>query len=169
MKWYKNMIDKERTSFNKVVIVTLIGIVLIILIIIATYQTNASLADIPKGYIDKVEYYDNEGLSDHTDYAKYIYKSKEVVLKNKEYKKVKQEDIQNIIGYFENFAGWMTTLERLNEYDFDTNAISEGDYIKIITKEGQKIGDSKYDKYDNYSIYFFDIETLTLYYIHSNI
>lgn len=46
---------------------------------------------------------------------------------------------------------------------------NEGDYARIATKEGEKIGDSKYQKYDNYSIYFFDTETLTLYYIHNNI
>ena len=64
----------------------------------------------------------------------------------------------------------MKSESRLDEYDFDTSVINEGDYVKIVTKEGQPInGDSTYGKYDNYSIYFFDIETLTLYYIHNNI
>ena len=53
--------------------------------------------------------------------------------------------------------------------DFDINDINEGDYVKIKTKEGQKIANGKYETYDNYSVYFFDIETLTLYYIHNNI
>lgn len=33
----------------------------------------------------------------------------------------------------------------------------------------EKNGDSEYTKYDNYSIYYFDIDSLTLYYMHSNI
>ena len=37
------------------------------------------------------------------------------------------------------------------------------------TKEGKEIEDSKYGKFDDYSVYFFDAETLTLYYIHNNI
>lgn len=70
----------------------------------------------------------------------------------------------NVINYFYNFE----QLEKEN-YDFNCNNINEGDYYYIKTKEGEKIGDSKYDKYDNYSIYLYDIESHTLYYIHSNI
>ena len=71
--------------------------------------------------------------------------------------------------YFEDFSSWMESADRLREFDFDINDINEGDYVKIKTKEGQKIANGKYEKYDNYSVYFFDIETLTLYYIHNNI
>ena len=63
----------------------------------------------------------------------------------------------------------MISQEREKEYDFDINLITEGDYVKIKTKEGKKIGNSKYGKFDDYSVYFFDVETLTLYYIHNNI
>lgn len=63
----------------------------------------------------------------------------------------------------------MRECDRLDEYDFDESVINSWDYIRIKTKEGEKIGDSKYEKYDNYSVYYFDIETLTLCYIHSNI
>ena len=60
-------------------------------------------------------------------------------------------------------------MRQLDEYDFNESIINEGDYVKIKTKEGQPIGNSKYKKYDNYNVYFFDSETKTLYYIHSNI
>lgn len=63
----------------------------------------------------------------------------------------------------------MEDAGRLDEYDFNEVIINEGDYVKIKTKEGQTIGNSKYKKYDNYHVYFFDSETNTLYYIHSNI
>lgn len=35
--------------------------------------------------------------------------------------------------------------------------------------EGKKIGDNIYEKFDNYTIYLYDIETHTLIYIHANI
>ena len=63
----------------------------------------------------------------------------------------------------------MESLERLNEYDFDVNSITENDYVRIVTKEGTPIGDSIYGRFDNYSVFLFDSETLTLYYIHNNI
>ena len=62
----------------------------------------------------------------------------------------------------------MKTSNRLNEYDFLNDYISEGDYFYIKTKEGEKIGNSYYGKYDNYTIYFFDTDQNILYYIHSN-
>jgi len=146
-----------------------LAIVLIIFMFATTGCSNSKMAGIPDGYIDKEEYYDKYSFCDYTDYAKYMYDSKDVITSNKDYKKIEQDDIQNIVGYFENFSGWMESSDRLSEFDFDIGVINEGDYVKIKTKEGQKIGNGKYEKNDNYSIYFFDIETLTLYYIHSNI
>ena len=44
----------------------------------------------------------------------------------------------------------MISQEREKEYDFDINLITEGDYVKIKTKEGKEIGNSKYGKFDDY-------------------
>ena len=143
-----------------------LAITLVIFVFVTTGCSQSKMVGIPDGYIDKKEYYDKDGFQDYTDYAKYLYASKDVIINNKEYKKIEQDDIQNIIGYFEDFSGWMKAADRLSEFNFDINNINEGDYVKIKTKEGQKVGNGKYD---NYSIYFFDIETLTLYYIHNNI
>ena len=77
--------------------------------------------------------------------------------------------MDNIKSYFNDFKSVMESKERLNEYDFDIDSITENDYVRIITKEGTPIGDSTYGKFDNYSIFLFDSETLTLYYIHNNI
>ena len=78
-----------------------------------------------------------------------------------------KEGIQDSSDY----AKYIYNDEKVIEgiYDFDTSIITEGDYVRIETKEGEEIGDSTYGKYDNYSVYFFDRETLTLYYIHNNI
>lgn len=142
---------------------------LMLIIIITGCYKRLDNVEIPKGYINQQEFYDENGFQDYTDYAKYIYSTQDIIVNNNKYKKITTEDAENIKCYFENFHSRMKASNRLDEYDFDESIINEGDYIRIKTKEGQKIGDSRYEKYDNYSIYFFDIETFTLYYIHSNI
>lgn len=143
-------------------------LLLILIFVITGCSSQEDIVEIPKGYTYKEEYYDENGFQDYTDYAKYIYPSQSVIINNDDYKKITKEDIESIKGYFNNFRNWMTS-SRLDEYDFYDSMINEGDYVRIKTKEGEKIGNSQYNKYDNYSVYFFDIETLTLYYIHSNI
>ena len=143
-------------------------LITIILILLLTAGGGTMYTEIPKSYISKTEYYDKEGIQDHTDYAKYGY-DKVIVENDDNYTKVSKDDIENIKSYFNNFKDVMESLERLNEYDFDVNSITENDYVRIVTKEGTPIGDSTYGKFDNYSIFLFDSETLTLYYIHNNI
>lgn len=143
-------------------------LITIILILLLTACDGTMNTEIPKGYTTKTEYYDKEGIQDHTDYAKYVY-DKVIVENDDNYTKVNENDIENIKSYFNDFKDVMESLERLNEYDFDINSITENDYVRIITKEGTPIGDSTYGKFDNYSVFLFDNETLTLYYIHNNI
>lgn len=131
------------------------------------------LNSIPDGYTAKDEHFDPNGFQDSTDFCVYKYDSIDK-LKSSEYfgryKSVSEEDIENLKDYYENFEGWMETCNRLEEYSFDTDCISEGDYYRLLTKEGIKLSDgSSYGKYDNYTLYFFDTETLTLYYIHQNV
>ena len=123
-----------------------------------------------KGYIGKEEYFDENGFQDYTDYCKYYYEeSNNLFPKSDIYSEVKKEDIENIRSYFINFKSWMDSADRDDEYDFDDSCISEWDYFYIQTKEGNPIGDSTYEKFDNYSMYFYDTESATLFYIHSNI
>lgn len=147
----------------------IIYVFLMFFIVLLTGCSQAGYVGIPKGYIEKHEFYDEHGFQDYTDYAKYIYSDNSNFINNDEYQKLSNNDIDNIKGYFRNFKGWMEAAGRLDEYDFDQSIINEGDYVKIKTLEGQPIGNSKYKKYDDYSVYFFDSETKTLYYIHSNI
>ena len=51
----------------------------------------------------------------------------------------------------------MKICNRLDEYDFDYSKISVGDYYYL---DG--------GSYDNYTIYFFDVESNILYYAHIN-
>ena len=125
--------------------------------------------EIPKGYIDKEEYIDPHGGQDFTDYCKYYYPNDGVPAIHKNYQEVCEADFEEIQGYFSDFARRMETEDREGEYDFDPACITPGDYVRIRTKEGTPIGDSYYQKYDNYTVWFFDTEDCVLYYIHSNI
>lgn len=126
--------------------------------------------EILNGYINKDEHFDKKGLQDHTDYCKYYYDASfDLFSENDTYSMVKEDDIENIRSYFTNFASWMDAADRTEEYDFDDSCISAGDYFYIKTKEGEAIGNSKYEKFDDYYVYFYDTESATLFYIHSNI
>lgn len=149
---------------KKVFILTILFILVIIVTTSCSSQTDNRY--IPNGYINKEEHYDVNGFQDYTDYAKYTYYSKDIILNNNDYKKVTSNDFESIKNYLENFRGWMETDNRLDEYDFDENIINEGDYFCIINENDKEIN---YLNYDNYSIYYFDVETLTLYYMHNNI
>lgn len=143
--------------------------IIIVLSVIFTHFSKDKL--IIKGYYSSIEHWDKEGFQDYVDYCKYFYNESYDInfKKNNSYQIVKSKDIENIKEYFDNFKQFMESGNRLNEYDFDNNFITEGDYFHIRTKEGEKIGDSYYDKFDNYTVYFYDIETHTLFYIHANI
>lgn len=128
-------------------------------------------------YRDMVMYTEG-GFQDYTDYAIYNYSDLDVsVLDNSIYfQKISTSDVENILSYIENFEEWVEVFnsrgnksELATHYAFDETIIDENDYIYIKTKEGTAIGNSTYGKFDNYSIYFFDVGTSTLYYFHNNI
>ncbi len=73
---------------------------------------------------------------------------------------VKEENIKGLKGYFDDTRKWMNRDGRSNDFDFDDDIISAGDYYYLDLKESG---------YNNYNEYFYDIETHILYYIHSNI
>ena len=141
------------------------NIMLIIIIICAFYYIFVKDYAILSGYHDSDKYPDPNGFQDNVDYYKYYYKDKfdKKFSNSFLYKKVEKEDIENITSYFLNFENWMK--ERLNVYDFDINIISEGDYVRIENKRP----DDYIWKFADYTVYLYDIESNTLYYIHSNI
>lgn len=124
---------------------------------------------IPGGYISSEEYWDEEGFQDYTDFCIFKYDSAHSFESRSGYSKITEDDIEKVAGYFSDFKRWMEAEERLDEYSFDESCISEGDYCLIKTKEGQSIGNVTYGEYDCYSVYFFDAETLTLFFIHNDI
>lgn len=142
-------------------------ILIIILGCVSFYYIHIKDYAILDGYFDKDEYFDPNSFQDYTDYCKYYYKDKndKKFINSSLYRKVEIDDIENITSYFKDFENWMRIEERLDVYDFDTNIISEGDYVRIETKDYENPN----SKFWNYTIYLYDIESNTLYYIHSNI
>lgn len=154
-----------RKTLKKILSIMLI----IIIVCVSFYYIYVKDYAIFKGYYDSEEHWDPHGFQDYTDYCKYYYKDKfdKKFSNSFLYKKVAKEDIENITSYFMNFEHWMEIDERIDVYDFDIDIISEGDFVRIETKEYGD-GDPKW-KFANYTIYLYDIESNILYYIHSNI
>ncbi len=146
-----------------------VAALLILLLVLSGCTTDPAVL---KGYTAKQEYFDPAGFQDFTDYCKYVYdeNADDAFKQSGLYQTVSDSDVSRIAGYFENFSGWANMVDHLKgKYDFDNALISAGDYYYIKTKEGTPIGDSEYGVYDNYTVYFYDMQTHTLFYIHNNI
>ncbi len=124
---------------------------------------------LPAGYISKEEHFDRFGFQDYTDYCKYQYDSIEPFQNDERYHILTEGETDHVKGYFMNFRKAMEAGERLDEYDFPS-PYSCDDYVYIDTKEGQPIGQTgHYYTYDSYNVYYFDTESMILYFIHHNI
>ena len=131
----------------------------------AIIPKDVILESLPK-YSEK-EYYSSGGFQDTTDYAKYTYHISEEDLQNNEYLlPVESTDLPQIIAYIEDFEEWLSVSHDFpsESYDFDKAIVSAGDYFYVSNRyqEAEKA-------FWNYDLYYFDLETLTLYFFHSNI
>lgn len=125
--------------------------------------------NIPRGYQScKENFGETAWGGDKTDYCWYQYNADSMSLPSP-YGEVCESNIPAIKGYFDDCRNWLKTEDRLDQYDFNSACINEGDSMLLFTKEGQHIGSANYGKYDHYTLYFFDKETAQLYYIHSSI
>lgn len=152
---------------KKRIVLLLLSILTILLMTLSCSKSGA--VGIPEGYTSCEEYFDKIGFQDYSDYCKYYYPSDEAVKTTEGFRPVLGRDIDDIKGYFEDFAEWMEMDERSEEFDFDSSCMNEGDFYRILSAEGESVEDLKFGKYDDYTVYYFDTETLTLYYIHTSI
>ncbi len=122
-------------------------------------------------------FYTEGVFQDYTDYGIYTYENiDESVFEKSIYFKKVPEDKSDLMSYLDNYESWIELSrsgekysELGNKYDFDRGIIDESDYYYIKSKEGQPIGNSVFQKFSSYNIYFFDTATNTLYYFHNNI
>ena len=122
---------------------------------------------------DNSDCYYSDGFQDYTDYCKYYYSQQDDVLdklKNSPYfKNATPDDVVEINNYFDNFEGWLEYVDYKDKYDFQRNIIDTEDYFYIENNETSERYAAYLDKYSAYNVYFFDVQTKTLFFIHSNI
>lgn len=112
-------------------------------------------------------------FQDYTDYAKYYYSTADIDTNNY-FTKIQDYDTDKINEHLDDFEGWIETIKGNNEsaeivvnYDFDRTIIDVEDYIYINSET--QTWDDGHTSFVKYDIYFFDIQTLVLYYFHNNI
>lgn len=126
--------------------------------------------NIPTDYISCEEYNGSGTETAELNYGKYLLESAKEMddrVEPTNYDRVTRDDIQRIIPYFNDFSARMTDAGRSDEYDFDPSVITAGDIVYVKTMEGRSYEDGVYGKYDSYTVYLFDRQSLTLYVIHS--
>lgn len=142
--------------------------------ILAGCGNSESPKQVLKGYSDSETYSDGDESSTQQDFSKYTYdKSYDSKFsKDENYTKVTSKNKEDITGYFQDFDTWGTTSSFSDHYDFKTDMITEGDYYCIADENVNvsSVGQRKAVKiYHEYSVYYYDTESHTLYYIHNNL
>lgn len=149
------------------IILSLVAAALVmVLVMVVIFRPKDSVLDSLPRY-DKKEFYSSGGLQDFTDYAKYTYRITESELVECEsLRPVTEEDIPDILEYVEFFENVIEDSQDFpsESYDFDKSQISTGDCFFI------------YNRYEEpekafwfFKLYYFDLDTGTLYYFRFNI
>lgn len=127
------------------------------------------------GEYKSYEYYIEGVFQDFTCYAKYYYDS--VDFTNNEYfSKIGSSDMDVLNEHLDDFESWIETYRKdyasceiVINYDFDRSIIDSEDYLYIESKQYNDPWNDGNMVFASYNIYFFDIQTNTLYYFHNNI
>ena len=154
-----------------VVLIALLGIGFLIKQLSSTTYVSPVIASLPN--CDSSDCYYSDGFQDYTDYCKYYYDKQDSILdelKNSQYFKIiKSDDVAEINSYFDNFEGWLEYVDYKDKYDLQRKIIDTEDYFYIENNETSEKYAGYSDKYSSYNVYFFDVQTKTLYFIHNNI
>ena len=72
--------------------------------------------------------------------------------------------------FFKNFESWIEDEDIYSEYDLDKSCIDNEDYFCIENVETHGGDDPDWkDRYRTYDVYYFDIQSMTLYRLHIDI
>lgn len=147
----------------------------LLLTFLAGCGSDEAPEEIIKGYKDSKTFSDgSEADSSVQEFSKYIYDESydKKFAGNDDYTKVDSKNIDEISGFVENFDSWAELSSFSDDYDFSKESVTEGDYYVIAdsTTSDDNVGQRKERRvYRAYSIYYYDTETHTLYYIHCDI
>ena len=169
---------ETRNSMKKKILIVLAIVLLLFFLIGISINylftklfENPVIASLPK--YENSDCYYGEGFQDYTDYGKYYFSENDTIIEhlkeNKYFKSVTEKDVEEVKSYFENFEGWVEYEEYKDKYDFTYECVDTSDYFYIENKDTCEKYKNYPDKYAAYNVYFFDVQTKTLYYIHSNI
>lgn len=149
------------------IILSLVAAALVMVLVTAViFRPRDSVLDSLPKYVKK-EFYSSDGFQDFTDYAKYTYRITESELEECEsLHPVTEEDIPDILEYVEFFENVIEGSRDFpsESYDFDKSLISAGDSFFIYNhyEEPEK-------SFWFFKLYYFDLDTGTLYYFRFNI
>ncbi|MBR2452610.1 MAG: hypothetical protein IKB32_00970 [Clostridia bacterium] len=154
-----------------VVLLILFLIVVSINCLLTKLFENPVIASLPR--YENSDCYYSDGFQDYTNYCKYYFSNNDTIIEilkeNKYFKPLTQEDVEEVKSYFENFKGWVEYEEYEDKYDFRYDSVDTSDYFYIENKDNCEKYKIYPDKYAAYNVYFFDVQTKMLYFIHSNI
>ena len=113
------------------------------------------------------------GFQDFTDYAKYRYGNvtSEELERNPYFTQVSEEDFSKLQAVVEDFEEWVERSDKeelVEHYDFSIEMISVGDYFYLDDHGYYDPADENYLNFFEYDLYYFAIETQTLYFFHIN-
>ena len=162
---------------KKVLVIIAVVFVVVIVVGFLIYRSfcgvfgNPVVASLPK--YEKSDCYYGEGFQDYTDYCKYYFSEESNIIKslkgNRYFKAVTADDVGEIKSYFKDFEDWVKFEDYKDKYDFCEEYIDTSDYFYIENKYTYKKYADYPDKYSAYNVYFFDVQTKTLFFIHNNI
>lgn len=75
-----------------------------------------------------------------------------------------------IVSFICDFESWIEDEDIYSEYNLDKSCIDSEDYFYIKNVETYGVDDPDWkDEYRMYDVYYFDIQSMTLYYLHIDI
>lgn len=104
-----------------------------------------------------------------TDYSKYFYDEEIDFSSNGYFKKVEEKDIEIIKGYYEVYDEFAKKEYFYSDFSFNMDLVDTDDFYFIVNKLNKESYKSYKENYDAFDIYFFDVQSLTLHFMHSNI
>ena len=153
---------------------TLLAVVLILAISLSACTAPENKVLNSLGEYKSHEFYTEGAFQDYTDYAKYYYAQVDFA-DNEYFYKIGQADIDVLNEHLDDFESWIKTYregdasrEIVVNYDFNRSLIDNEDYLYIESEQYDPWNDGNM-VFASYDIYFFDIQTNTLYYFHNNI
>ena len=147
------------------IIISISVIILIVAILFLNYLLSDR--DVIKGYFKSEKYGDKYGFQHYLEYYKYYYKKEKDKEFDMQYNKVKNEDIDEIKLYYNDFKERMEKQNRLEEFDFDISSIDENDYFILYDRNNRDFGDY-YAKFYYYTLHFYDTSSHILYVLYSS-